>query len=102
MRAFVIFVGLVWGLNFAFAGQAGTTEGTVNEVKSKAGKLNITHGPISGLMDAMTMDFEVVDPSMTDDVKKGDKVRFTVEKATGGRFVITDIQVTGKAAVAQQ
>ena len=102
MRAYVISIGLALGFNVAFAGPAGTAEGTVNEVKSKAGKLNITHGTISDLMEAMTMDFEVVDPSMTDDVKKGDKIRFTVEKATGGRFVITDIQVTGKAAVAQQ
>lgn len=102
MRAYVIAMGLTLGFNVAFAGPTGTSEGTVNEVKSKAGKLNITHGPIGEFMDAMTMDFEVVDPSMTDDVKKGDKIRFTVEKATGGRFVITDIQVTGKAAVAQQ
>lgn len=102
MRGYVLSIVLALGLNTAFAGPSGSTEGTVNEVKAKAGKLNITHGAISGLMDAMTMDFEVVDPSMTEDVKKGDKVQFTVEKATGGRFVITDIRVTGKAPVAEQ
>jgi Cu/Ag efflux protein CusF len=61
MRAYVISIGLALGFNVAFAGPAGTAEGTVNEVKSKAGKLNITHGTISDLMEAMTMDFEVVD-----------------------------------------
>lgn len=99
---FALSVGIAFVATGVFAAPDGTGEGTVNEVKTKAGKLNITHGPIEGVMGAMTMDFEVVDPSMTDDVKKGDKIRFVVEKANGGRFVITDLEVTGKASVAQQ
>lgn len=78
----------------------GTGEGTINKVKSGEEKLNISHGPIEGVMESMTMDFQVMDPSMLDDVAAGDKVRFTVEEAAGGAFVITDIEVTGKGAVA--
>lgn len=94
----------VVGMTLAFtawAGKSGDAEGTINKVKASDEKLNITHGPITGLgMDGMTMDFAVVDPSMMDDVAAGDKVKFTVEEAAGGNYVITDIQVTGKGSVA--
>lgn len=83
----------------AFAAKPGTAEGTINKIKAKDEKLNITHGPISGMMGAMTMDFTVMDPSMLSDVKEGDKVKFTVEE-TGGKYVITDINVIGNGSVA--
>lgn len=87
--------------SLAWAAKSGETEGTVNKVKAEDERLNITHGPIEGLgMQGMTMDFSVVDPSMLEDVKAGDKVKFTVEEAAGGQYVITDIQVTGKGEVA--
>lgn len=87
--------------SLAWAAKSGETEGTVNKVKSADERLNITHGPIEGLgMQGMTMDFSVVDPAMLGDVKAGDKVKFTVEEAAGGQYVITDIQVTGKGEVA--
>ena len=50
-------VGMAIVATGVFAAPDGTGEGTVNEVKAKAGKLNITHGPIEGVMGAMTMDF---------------------------------------------
>lgn len=87
--------------SLAWAGKSGETEGTINTVKAADERLNITHGPIEGLgMQGMTMDFGVVDPSMLNDVKPGDKVKFTVEEASGGQYVISDIQVTGQGAVA--
>ena len=85
----------------AFAGKPGNGVGTINKIKAGDEKLNITHGPISGLMGAMTMDFNVMDPSMLSDVKEGDKIKFTVEE-TSGNFVITDIQVMGNGSVATE
>lgn len=82
----------------AFAGKPGSGVGTINKIKTGDEKLNITHGPITGLMGAMTMDFNVMDPSMLSDVKEGDKIKFTVEE-TSGKFVITDIQVMGNGSV---
>lgn len=48
-------------------------------IKSKE-MLNISHGPIKGLMKAMTMNFKVSDPAMLDDVKPGETISFSVEK----------------------
>jgi Cu/Ag efflux protein CusF len=99
MKLRTILVGVV-GLCLSaavWAGKTGDAQGTINTVKVDDGKLNITHGPIAGLgMPGMTMDFNVMDPSMLDDVGAGDKVKFTVEEAAGGRYVITDIAVLGK------
>lgn len=85
----------------AWAAKEGTATGTINKIKADSESLNISHGPISGLgMDGMTMDFNVMDPSMLEEVAAGDKVDFTVEEAAGGRYVITDIKVIGKGNVA--
>lgn len=85
----------------AWAGKEGSATGTVNKVKADSEALNITHGPIKGLgMDGMTMDFNVMDPSMLEEVAAGDKIEFNVEEAAGGRYVITDVKVIGKGKVA--
>ena len=51
---------------------------------------------------SLYMDFVVMDPAMIDVVKKGDKVKFTVEEQDGGRFVITDLEVIAAGNVAVQ
>jgi len=84
-----------------WAGQ-GDGAGTVLEIKKDAEKLKIEHGPIEGVMDGMTMEFDLMDPAMLDDLSAGDKINFTVEEASGGRYVITDIQVSGKGSVASE
>jgi Cu/Ag efflux protein CusF len=43
-------------------------------------------------MPAMTMVFQVKDPSMLDIVKAGDKVKFKAASA-GGAFTITEIEL---------
>jgi Cu(I)/Ag(I) efflux system periplasmic protein CusF len=78
---------------------AGTTqameplaEGEVRKVDKDAKKITIKHGPLQKLdMPAMTMVFQVRDPTMLDQVKPGDKVRFEAEKVGGG-FAITRIE----------
>jgi Cu(I)/Ag(I) efflux system protein CusF len=61
-----------------------TAEGEVRKVDMENRKLTLRHGEIKSLdMPAMTMVFQVKDPSMLEKVKAGDKVRFTAEKLNG-------------------
>ncbi len=67
-------------------------DGEIRKVDKDAKKLTIRHGPIPNLdMDSMTMVFQVKDPAMLDQLKAGDKVRFSAEKL-GGAFTVTKIE----------
>ena len=72
---------------------AGTlSEGEVRKVDKDAKKLTIRHGPLTNLdMPAMTMVFQVKDPAMLDQVKVGDKIRFSAEKANGA-YTVTSME----------
>ena len=60
------------------------TEGEVRKVDVEAKKLTLKHGDIKNLdMPSMTMVFHVKDPAMLEQVKRGDKVIFTVQKLNG-------------------
>jgi Cu/Ag efflux protein CusF len=75
--------------------------GTLNGDKAQAevkridnieGKVSLKHGPLKKLnMPGMTMDFKVKDSAMLNQIKKGDKVDFTVENIDG-ELVITSIE----------
>jgi Cu(I)/Ag(I) efflux system protein CusF len=68
----------------ASVAQAGMSEGEIRKVDKETGKLTIKHGELKNIgMGAMTMAFKVREPAMLDQVKTGDKVRFTVEKVAG-------------------
>lgn len=68
------------------------TEGEVRKVDKDAQKMTIRHGPIENLgMPAMTMVFQVKDPSVLDQVKVGDKIRFSAEKV-GNAYTLTEVQ----------
>jgi Cu/Ag efflux protein CusF len=55
-------------------------------------KITLKHGEIKSLdMPAMTMVFQVSDPSVLDSLKAGDKVRFKASN-DGGKFTATDIR----------
>lgn len=56
--------------------------GVVEKVNLKTGRVKINHENIEGLMEAMTMDFEVRRKSMLKRLKAGDKVRFEIEDRT--------------------
>jgi Cu(I)/Ag(I) efflux system periplasmic protein CusF len=65
------------------------TDGEVRRVDKEAKKITIRHGAIANLdMPPMTMVFQVVDASVLDAVKVGDKVRFGAEKRDGAFTVI--------------
>src|SRR5450631_296441 len=60
---------------------AAMTEGEVRKVDKAAKKITLKHGPIVNLdMPGMTMVFHVKESKMLEQVKAGDKVRFSAEK----------------------
>ena len=68
------------------------SEGQVRKVDKSAKKITIKHGPLANLdMPAMTMVFQVKDPTMLEQVKAGDKVKFQVEKV-GAAYTVTRIE----------
>lgn len=71
---------------------AAMTEGEVRKVDKPAKKITLKHGPILNLdMPAMTMVYQVADPAMLEQVKAGDKVRFSADKAGSG-YAVTKIE----------
>ncbi|MGH9678456.1 MAG: copper-binding protein [Candidatus Acidiferrales bacterium] len=68
------------------------TSGEVKKIDKDAGKITIKHDPIANLgMPGMTMLFHVKDPAMLDQVKEGDKIKFTAERADGA-LTVTKIE----------
>ena len=69
-------------------------KGTINSVDAKAGKINLSHGPIASLdWPGMTMDFDVQDKALLTDLKPGQKVTFKLIEARKGKYVISEITV---------
>lgn len=65
----------------------------VRKVDKEAKKITLKHGPIPHLdMPGMTMVFQVADPAMLDQVKAGDKVKFSADKVGSG-YAVTKIEV---------
>jgi len=66
--------------------------GEVRKVDTDAGKITLKHGPIKSMdMPPMTMVFRVKDGALLRGVKRGDKVRFDVEKI-GGQYVVVKLE----------
>lgn len=69
------------------------TNGEVINVYPKEKKVLLKHGEIVNIgMGAMTMEFTLTDPKMLGAIKRGDKVRFTADRAKGA-YVVTRIEV---------
>lgn len=76
----------------AASAPASMTEGEVRKVDKEAGKVTLRHGPIGSLgMPAMTMVFRVADPKMLDQVKEGEKVRFSAARLNGA-ITLTNVE----------
>ena len=56
-----------------------TGEGTIIAVVPSSGQIVLEHGAIKDFMDAMTMGYRVESASLLEDLKQGDKVRFTID-----------------------
>ena len=71
---------------------ASMTEGEVRKVDKEQGKITLKHGEIKNLgMPGMTMIFRVQDKAMLDQVKEGDKVRFTADNIDN-QLTVTKIE----------
>ena len=80
------------GTGVASPGAGQLADGEVRKVDKDARKITLRHGPIPSLdMPAMSMVFQVKDPALLDQVKAGDKVKFSAEKV-GGAYVITNLE----------
>lgn len=67
-------------------------KGKINSMDAKAGKINLTHEPIASLgWSAMTMDFTVLNKSILNNLKPGQKVTFKLVEAHKGQYVISEI-----------
>lgn len=68
------------------------TDGEIRKVDKAQGKVTIRHESIENLdMPPMTMVFQMRDPTLLNQVKAGDKVRFHVEKE-GATYVVTRLE----------
>lgn len=84
--------GIKMGTSKATKAQTHKGQGTVNSVDAKAGKVNLTHGPIATLKwPGMTMDFQVKDKATLKNVTPGQNVEFDIVQAGQSEFVITRI-----------
>jgi mono/diheme cytochrome c family protein len=54
-------------------------EGTVIALRPEKQQIVVEHGAITGFMEAMTMGYRIVSLALLDEVKPGDKVRFTID-----------------------
>lgn len=68
------------------------SSGEVRKIDKDAQKITLKHGEIKSMdMPGMTMVFKVLDPTLLDNLKVGDKVRFSAEKRDGA-IVVTAIE----------
>ena len=75
----------------AFADAADMTNAEVRKIDKEAKKITLKHEDIKSLdMPAMTMVFVVMDKTMIDKLKTGDKVRFKAVNE-GGKYTVTEI-----------
>jgi Cu/Ag efflux protein CusF len=76
----------------AASAAAEPADGEVRRIDKSRGTVLLKHGEIKSInMGAMTMSFKLKDPSMADQLKEGDKVKFTVEPK-GEDLIITSIR----------
>ena len=92
MRRIASTLALAFAAGLAFAQASELADGEIRKVDKDAKKITIKHGPLPNLdMPAMTMVFQVKEPKMLEQVKAGDKVKFSAEKL-GGAFTVTRIE----------
>jgi Cu/Ag efflux protein CusF len=67
-----------------------SVEAEVRRIDLQASKVSLKHGDIPNLdMPPMTMVFQVKDATWLQQIKVGDKVRFTVDKVNGAYMVMS-------------
>jgi protein SCO1/2 len=71
--------------------------GIVREIDREARQIVLEHEAIRGVMPAMTMSFDVADPTLLDRLEPGQHVEFDLE-VVGARMRVLDARVTGEKA----
>ena len=75
------------------AAQTVLADAEVRKVDKENRKLTLKHGEIKSLdMPPMTMVFGVRDTKLLDQVKAGDKIRFSAVDEGGGKLTVTSIE----------
>lgn len=100
MKALLISLALTIGaIAPAHAQQAGAgaasalSDGVVRKVDNEQAKLTIKHGPIPNIgMPDMTMVFRVSNPQWLDQIKAGDRIRFSADKISG-QYTVTGLEI---------
>ena len=72
-----------------------TLHGRVEAVNKSAKSLTVNGEKVEGLMDAMTMDYKVDDPSILDKLKPGDQIAATIYDVD---YSLHKVQVMSKHA----
>ena len=90
-----VVLGLAIAIGFAACG-GGTPEdhpghGVVMKIDVEARQVTLDHGDIPGLMEAMTMTFEVAPGVSLDGIDPGTEVDFRV-KYEGGVYTVTELR----------
>jgi Cu(I)/Ag(I) efflux system membrane fusion protein len=68
-------------------------EGTLDAIDSGAGSVTLSHGPVASLKwPAMTMDFNLANPSLVAKLKPGTAVAFEFVERQPGEWVITKVE----------
>lgn len=71
------------------SGEAGLVDGVVKKIDKAAGKVTLSHGPLTNLnMPAMTMVFRVRDAAWLDQMQAGGKIRFVADSINGNLTII--------------
>ncbi|MEO6939882.1 MAG: copper-binding protein [Candidatus Kapaibacterium sp.] len=71
--------------------KTGTTHGVVMKIDTMRQEITLHHDSIPGIMEGMTMPFRVAEKSLTQKVKVGDSVTFTVKEDVNSMFNIIAI-----------
>ena len=72
--------------------QTHQTLGVVKSVDREKGRVKLAHDPVPTLgWPSMTMGFGVADKALLENLKPGQKVKFTFVKGDDGKFMVTHI-----------
>ena len=67
-------------------------KGRVNSVDTKAGRVNLSHGPVAGLdLPGTPMDIVVQDKTALSRLKPGQKIKFKLMEVRKGQYEISEI-----------
>ncbi|WP_153109809.1 copper-binding protein [Propionivibrio limicola] len=69
--------------------EGGMVDGVVKKIDTAAGKVTVSHGPLTNLdMPAMTMVFRVKDATWLDQIQVGSKIRFVADNLNNALTIV--------------